>query len=237
MTFLKGTIHDKIEKPMYGGVTALLGVFLPAGYWRVTGGNQWEGRMVSGWPIRGPESGLGQDTLPVGEERMSSCQVAVISLVIKGQYMSPIGFYIFFNYYFYLIPFYRMLLLVFIVLFKMFNVFEWICFTWYDLRRWKCCIHQIITARVTITRVWVTGHTGHNQEQHYHGGGAGAGHTHHHWSPAHRHSRWSYPVSIIFVQIISGSMIQFLRSTDPSRSSDCSRLLWPGVGAQLVSEP
>ena len=54
-------------------VTALLGVFLPAGYWRVEGGSQSEGRVLSPEPIRGRELGLGQDTLPVGgrDELMS----------------------------------------------------------------------------------------------------------------------------------------------------------------------
>ena len=44
-------------------------------------------------------------------------------------------------------------------------------------------------------------------------------------------------ISCLFeFSFISGSMIQFLRSTDPSRSPGWPRLLCPGVGAQLVSE-
>ena len=80
------------------------------------------------------------------------------------------------------------------------NVFEWILFTWYDLRRWKCCIHQVITAHV-ITRV-ITGHTGQKQSQQYHG----AGHSHLHWSLEKSHSGLSHPVSIIFLVCLSSHL-------------------------------
>ena len=63
------------------------------------------------------------------------------------------------------------------------NIFNWICFTWYNFRRWICCIHQAITVYVTIPVVSVTDWvTWHKQKQQYHW----AGHSHPHWSVAHR---------------------------------------------------
>ena len=55
------------------------------------------------------------------------------------------------------------------------NIFNWICFTWYNFRRWICCIHQAITVYVTIPVVSVTDWvTWHKQKQQYHW----AGHSH-----------------------------------------------------------
>ena len=108
---------------------------------------------------------------------------------------------------------------------------KWICLTWYNLGRWICCIHQAVTADVTITRVsvadWVTGHK-QKQQNHL------EGHSHPHWSEAQEDFIQCLSC-LLSVHNISGFMISFLRSTDPSRSAVSSRLLWPGVGAQLVS--
>ena len=66
------------------------------------------------------------------------------------------------------------------------NILNWICFTWYNFWRRICCIHQAITAHVTITGVSVTDWvSGHKQKQQYHW----AGHSHPHWSVAHRLKR------------------------------------------------